>query len=79
MKEEEGVRVLSDLLLRNLGNFLGICDLFIYYFYKGNCKEVDEFYLEFWDVLLVLVYYKEKFGLIYVMMGEYEEVDDLFE
>ncbi|EAE8035813.1 TPA_asm: hypothetical protein GEK33_11880 [Listeria monocytogenes] len=79
LKEEEGVRVLSDLLARNPGNLLGICDLFIYHFYKGNRKEADALYLELRDVLPVLAHHKEKLGLIHAMMGNYEEADDLLE
>ncbi|EIO1324577.1 hypothetical protein LOT10_001214, partial [Listeria innocua] len=79
LKEEEGVKVLSDLIARNPGNLLGLCDLFIYHFYKGNREEADSLYSELRDVLPVLSHHKEKIGLIHAMMGDYEEADDLLE
>ncbi|MBC1831638.1 hypothetical protein HCA41_03030 [Listeria seeligeri] len=79
LKEADGVRVLSDLLARNPGNLLGLCDFFIYHFYKGQREVTDALYAELRDVLPVLSHHKEKLGLIHAMMGDYEEADDLFE
>ncbi|ECQ6354125.1 hypothetical protein F0002_11520 [Listeria innocua] len=79
LKEAEGVKVLSALISRNPGNLLGLCDLFIYHFYKGNREEADSLYSELRDVLPVLSHHKEKIGLIHAMMGDYEEADDLLE
>ncbi|AHI56903.1 tetratricopeptide repeat protein [Listeria ivanovii] len=79
LKEAEGVKVLSDLLQRNPGNLLGLCDFFVYHFYKGNREMADSLYVELRDVLPVLSHHKEKLGLIHAMMGAYDAADDLLE
>lgn len=79
LKEAEGVKVLSDLLERNPGNLLGLCDFFVYHFYKGHREVADALYADLRDVLPVLSHHKEKLGLIHAMMGNYKEADDLLE
>lgn len=46
LREEEGLRVLYDLLERSSGNLLGRIDLFMYHYFKANEEEAKALYSE---------------------------------
>ncbi|EMG27752.1 hypothetical protein X560_1595 [Listeria fleischmannii 1991] len=76
LREEEGLRVLYDLLERSSGNLLGRIDLFMYHYFKSNEEEAKALYSELSKIVPILTHHRERLGYVHAMMGAYKTADD---
>ncbi len=75
LREEEGLKVLYDLLERSSGNLLGRIDLFMYHYFKANEEEVQKLYAELMKIVPILTHHRERLGYVHAMMGAYKTAD----
>lgn len=78
LKEEDGLRVLLELIDRDPGNLLGLADLCMYYFYKADAASCMEIYNRLDQVVPTLVHHKEKLAIVHTMMGNFDKARNLF-
>lgn len=80
-KEErfaEGLAILEDVLARDPGNFMALCELYLYAYYQAEWKQADAVLKELGKVEPFMSSQREKLARIYAMSGDYGHANHLF-
>ncbi|MBC1433846.1 hypothetical protein HB848_00660 [Listeria rocourtiae] len=80
-KEErfvEGLAILEDVLARDPGNFMALCELYLYAHYQAQWEQAGAILRELGKVEPFMSSQREKLARIYAMAGEYKHADYLF-
>lgn len=80
-KEErfaEGLAILEDVLARDPGNFMALCELYLYAYYQAEWEQADAVLKELGKVEPFMSSQREKLARICAMSGDYEHADHLF-
>lgn len=80
-KEErfpEGLAILEDLLDRDPGNLLALCELYLYAYYQAEWEQADKIFKEIRSVEPFMSFQREKLARICAMAGDYKRADQLF-
>ncbi|MBC1936874.1 tetratricopeptide repeat protein [Listeria grandensis] len=81
-KEErfsEGLAILEDVLARDPGNLMALCELYLYAHYQAEWQQTAFVLKELEKVEPFLSFQREKLARIYAMAGDYAHADHLFE
>ncbi|EUJ40439.1 TPR domain-containing protein [Listeria weihenstephanensis FSL R9-0317] len=80
-KEErfaEGLAILEDVLARDPGNLMALCELYLYAYYQAKQEQTEQILAELGNVEPFMSFQREKLARIYAMAGNYKRADQLF-